>query len=74
MCNLSDLVIERGIEQGIESGIEQKSYNLAQMMIREAEPTDKIMRYTGYSLEKIKELHRKWEKYGRLLDSWKLAC
>ena len=44
MCNLSDLVIERGIEQGIESGIEQKSYNLAQMMIREAEPTDKIMR------------------------------
>ena len=58
MCNLSDLVIERGIErgieQGIESGIEQKSYNLAQMMIREAEPTDKIMRYTGYSLEKIK--------------------
>ena len=42
MCNLSDLVIERGIEQGIErgieSGIEQKSHNLAQMMIREAEP------------------------------------
>ena len=62
MCNLSDLVIERGIEQGIESGIEQKSYNLAQMMIREAEPTDKIMRYTGYSLEKIKEIAQEMGK------------
>lgn len=66
MCNLSDLVIERGveqgIEQGIESGIEQKSYNLAQMMIREEEPTDKIMRYTGYSLEKIKEIAQEMGK------------
>ena len=62
MCNLSDLVIERGIEKGIESGIEQKNYNLAQMMIQEAEPTDKIMRYTGYSLEKIKEIAQEMGK------------
>ena len=54
MCNLSDLVIERGIEQ--------KNYNLAQMMIQEAEPTDKIMRYTGYSLEKIKEIAQEMGK------------
>ena len=64
MCNLSDLVIERGIEQGIErgieSGIEQKSHNLAQMMIREAEPTDKIMRYTGYSPASSVQSTKRW--------------
>jgi hypothetical protein len=32
------------------------------MMIREAEPTDKIMRYTGYSLEKIKEIAQEMGK------------
>ena len=56
--------IEQGIEQGVKQGIEQgkelgreeRNISMAQMMIREREPVEKIERYTGYTLEKLKEI------------------
>ena len=60
MCNLSealvDLGIEQGIEQGRELGKEERNISLAQMMIEESEPVEKIERYTDYALEKLKEI------------------
>ena len=64
MCNLSEALVDLGIEQGIEKGIEQgrelgkeeRNISLAQMMIEESEPVEKIERYTGYALEKLKEI------------------
>ena len=64
MSNFSKALIKRGIEQGIEQGIErgreqgkeQSRLSLAQLMIKENEPVDKIERYTGYTQEKIKEI------------------
>jgi len=48
--------IERGIEQGIGKGIEQKNLSLAKMMIEGNEPIDKIAKYTGYGIDRIKEI------------------
>lgn len=64
MCNLSEALVDLGVEQGIEQGIEQgrelgkeeRNISLAQMMIEESEPVEKIERYTGYGLEKLKEI------------------
>ena len=52
MCNLSEALVDLGIEQGKE----EKNMSLAQMMIQEKEPVEKIERYTGYALEKLKEI------------------
>ena len=64
MCNLSKALVEQGIEQGVKRGIEQgkelgreeRNIFVAQMMIQEREPVEKIERYTGYALEKLKEI------------------
>ena len=68
MCNLSEALVELGIEQGVKRGIEQgieqgkelgreeRNISMAQMMIQEREPVEKIERYTGYALEKLKEI------------------
>ena len=56
MCNLSKALVEQGIEQGRELGREEEKITLAQMMIEDNEPVDKIERYTGYTLEKIREI------------------
>ena len=48
MCNLSEAFVQQGIEE--------KTMSLAQMMIEEREPVEKIERYTGYALEKLKEI------------------
>ena len=56
MCNLSKALVDQGIEQGIERGVEQEKMSLAQMMIEEKEPVDKIAKYTGYSIDKLKEI------------------
>ena len=64
MCNLSKALVEQGIEQGVKRGIEQgkelgreeRNISVAQMMIQEREPVEKIERYTGYALEKLKKL------------------
>ena len=56
MCNLSEALVELGIEQGKELGREERNISMAQMMIQEREPVEKIERYTGYALEKLKEI------------------
>lgn len=64
MCNLSKALVEqgieqgikRGIEQGIGKGVEQKNLSLARMMLEGNEPIDKIVKYTGYDVDKIKEI------------------
>ncbi len=43
MCNLGKALVEQGIEQGIE----QKNLDLAKMMLKDKEPIDKIVKYTG---------------------------
>ncbi|WP_412660769.1 hypothetical protein [Anaerobutyricum hallii] len=48
MCNLSNGLVALGEDK--------KSYSLAQMMIENDEPLDKIILYTGYSVEKLKDI------------------
>ena len=48
MCNLSNSLVALGEDK--------KSYSLAQMMIENEEPLDKIILYTGYSVEKLKDI------------------
>ena len=48
MCNLSNGLVAVGEDK--------KSYSLAQMMIENEEPLDKIILYTGYSVEKLKDI------------------
>ena len=48
MCNLSNGFVALGEDK--------KSYSLAQMMIENEEPLDKIILYTGYSVEKLKDI------------------
>ena len=48
MCNLSNGLVALGEDK--------KSYSLAQMMIENEEPLDKIILYTGYSVEKLKDI------------------
>ena len=51
MCNLSRALVDQGIEQGIEQGmkqgVEKEKMSLAQMMIEEKEPVDKIRQVKG---------------------------
>lgn len=56
MCNLSKALVDQGIEQGIEQGVEKQKMSLAQMMIEEKEPVDRIAKYTGYAVDKLKEI------------------
>ena len=48
MCNLSEALVELGAER--------EKIALAKLMIEENEPVEKIERYTGYALEKLKEI------------------
>ena len=59
MCNLSKDLVEQGIKQGIELGKEERTLSMAQMMIQEREPIEKIEKYTGYTLEKLREIATK---------------
>ena len=56
MCNLSRALVDQGIEQGMKQGVEKEKMSLAQMMIEEKEPVDKISKYTGYAIDKLKEI------------------
>ena len=72
MCNLSQLVWEEGraagrsetqddiraagFTEGHESGFTEGCENVAAQMLRASEPAEKIMLYTGLSLEKLKAL------------------
>ena len=49
VCKSSDLDI-------LELGREERNISMAQMMIQKRESVEKIERYTGYALEKLKEI------------------
>lgn len=48
MCNLSRALVEQGVEK--------EKMSLAQMMIEEKEPVEKISKYTGFAVDKLKEI------------------
>ena len=48
MCNLSKALVEQGRAE--------RNISIAQMMIQEREPVEKIEKYTGYTLEKLREI------------------
>ena len=54
MCNLSEGLIEMGIEQ--------EKMKLVQLMLEEGEEIDKIQKYTGYSIQKLKEIEKSMEE------------
>lgn len=60
MCNLGKALVEqgivKGIEQGMEQGVEQKNLSLAEMMLKDKEPIDKIKKYTGFATDKLEEI------------------
>ena len=47
-----------GLAEGIEQGIEQGQLNIIYNMIQEHEKPEKIAKYTGYSVSKIKEIQK----------------
>lgn len=48
MCNLSEVVLERGMEQGIEL--------VAENMLKANKPAEEIRNFTGVSMDKLKEM------------------
>ena len=40
----------------MKQGVEKEKMSLAQMMIKEKEPADKISKYTGYAIDKLQEI------------------
>ena len=64
MSNLGEALVELGRRKGFEIGKRQGlelvekewEVSLAQMMLQEKEPVEKIERYTGETLERLKEI------------------
>ena len=48
MCNLGKALVEQGIEQ--------KNLSLAEMMLKDKEPIDKIKKYTDFATDKLEEI------------------
>ena len=40
----------------MEQGVEQKNLSLAEMMLKDKEPIDKIKKYTGFATDKLEEI------------------
>ena len=62
MCNLSQALIEQGIDQGVDKGVQKEKLSLAKMRIQEGEAIEKIKKYTGYPIEKIREIAESMKK------------
>ena len=45
-----------GMQEGIQKGEISKALSMAQLMLDAGEPDNKIMRYTGLSVDEIKKL------------------
>ena len=48
--------LEKLEQKGVEFGIEQKNHMLAEMMLQDNEPIEKIKKYTGYTSEQIQKI------------------
>ena len=57
MCNLSEVVLERGMERGM--------VQVAEKMLKANKPAEEIKNFTGVSIDKLKELA---DKLGVTLD------
>lgn len=60
---LKNSFIEQGIEKGIEQGIEQNKISTAKKMLEKNIDIDSIKEITGLSLDEIKELKKRSNKY-----------
>ena len=49
---------EQGVEYGLEQGREDEKIQSATRMIEEGETFDKIVRYSGLTLEQVQELKK----------------
>lgn len=52
MCTVMDFAEKQGIEQGAR----KQACETAQKMLKAGEPTEKIVEYTGLSMEEVKKL------------------
>ena len=57
MCNLSEVVLEKGIEQGIEKGIEKGMRQLIQQMRNNGKNTKEIAEFCGIPMERVEEMY-----------------
>lgn len=55
MCDVAQRLIDSGIEKGIECGIERERAEVIQRMLLDRLPYEKIMQYTGASVEEIQK-------------------
>ncbi len=59
MCNLSDLVEERGIEKGLRKGLKEgrdsERQEIALQMLRDGMPYEKIIQYTQIPVETLQQ-------------------
>jgi len=55
MCNLSDLVEERGIEKGLKEGRDSERQEIALQMLRDGMPYEKIIQYTQIPVETLRQ-------------------
>lgn len=62
MCNLADLVEERGIEKGMERGIQQEKINIVLNMIKRGMSDEDICSLTECSQEFVDEIRKEAEK------------
>ena len=66
MCNLSEVVlekgIEQGIEQGIEKGIEKGMRQLIQQMLNNGKNTKEIAEFCGIPIERVEEMRENEEQ------------
>ena len=53
MCNLSEVVLEKGIEKGIEKGMRQ----LIQQMLNNGKNTKEIAEFCGIPMERVEEMY-----------------
>ena len=57
MCNLSEVVLERGMECGMAQGIEL----VAENMLKANKPIEEIEQMTGITQDKLVEMKKKLE-------------
>ena len=58
MCNLSEVVLEKGIEKGIEKGMRQ----LIQQMRNNGKNTKEIAEFCGIPIERVEEMRENEEQ------------
>ena len=58
MCNLSEVVLEKGIEKGIEKGMRQ----LIQQMLNNGKNTKEIAEFCGIPIERVEEMRENEEQ------------